>query len=136
MKARLATLAGACALVLALVIPASAGAVDSRQVQKMTTVYCKSQKKKLGKKGFAKRYGRKAPMKACIKKQRKAVEAAYRQAEADCEAELAEFGQDEFMAEWESFDECVQWYAEDYLNPSLPTDDPIDDEDDEEDNLF
>ena len=47
-------------------------------------------------------------------------------------AELDEFGMDAFMGEWESLDECIEWYADDYLNPSLPTDDPIDDEDDEE----
>ncbi len=131
MKARLATLAGACALVLALAIPASAGAVDSRQVQKTTGAYCKSQKKALGKKAFAKRYGKKG-MKACAKKQRKAVEAAFRQAEDDCQAELAEFGEDEFYAEWESFEECVEWYADDYLNPSDPSDDPIDDDEDDD----
>jgi hypothetical protein len=135
MARRLVTLAGFCALIAALVVPSAASA-DTAQVQKMATTYCKVQKKKLGKKGFAKRYGRKAPMKACVKKQRQAVAAAYAQATADCQAELDEFGPTDFYDEWESFDECVQWYAEDYLNPSLPTDDPIDDDSDDENNLF
>jgi hypothetical protein len=130
MTRRLTVLAGLCALIAALVLPSAASA-NSTQVQKMTTVYCKSQKKQLGKKGFAKRYGRKAPMKACMKKQRQAVAAAYQQATADCQAELDEFGEADFYDEWESFDECVQWYAEDYLNPSPESDDPIDDSGDD-----
>ena len=134
MTRRLATLAGICALLIALAVPAGSGAADSRQVQKMTQVYCKAQKKKLGKKAFSKRYGKKAPMKACVKKQRKVVENAYRQAEADCQEELAEFGEDEFSLEWSSFDECVEWYADEYLNPSAPGDDPLDEE--EEDPLL
>jgi hypothetical protein len=128
MARRFTTLAGICALLVALALPAGSAAVDSRQVQKMTTVYCKAQKKKLGKKAFAKRYGKKAPMKACIKKQRRAVENAYRNAEADCHEELAEFGDEEFYLEWGSFDECVNWYADEYINPSAPGDDPFDEE--------
>jgi hypothetical protein len=131
MARRFATLAGICALLVALALPAGSAAVDSRQVQKMTTVYCKAQKKKLGKKGFAKRYG-KNPMKACVKKQRKAVANAYRQAEADCQDELAEFGDEEFYLEWGSFGECVEWYAQDYINPSAPGDDPFDEEEEED----
>jgi hypothetical protein len=127
MSRRLATLAGFCALALALMIPAGAGAVNDGQVSKLTTSYCKAQKKKVGKKAFTKQYGKKG-MKSCAKRQRKAVQSAYRQAASDCQAELDEFGAEEFMLEWESFDECVQWYAEEYLNPSEPSDDPLDDE--------
>ena len=134
MARRLAILAAFSALIAALLVPAGAGAADSSQVSKMTAAYCKAQKKKLGKKGFAKRYGKKKPMKTCIKKQRKVVENAYRRAEEQCDAELAEFGEEEFFWEWESYEECVDWYADEYLFPSLPGDDPLDeDELDEED---
>ena len=134
MTRRLATLAVSCGLIAALALPAGAGAADSTQISKMTGAYCKAQKKKLGKKGFAKRYGKKKAMKTCIKKQRKVIEAAYRQAEAQCDAELAEFGEEDFLWEWESYDECVEWYADEYMFPSLPSDDPLDeDEEDTED---
>jgi hypothetical protein len=136
MSRRLATFAGVCALLAALALPAGAGAVDNRKVTKVTTGYCKAQKKKIGKKAFAKRYGRKAPMKACVKKQRKVIENAYRQAEADCQAEYEEFGSEEFFGEWESMDECIEWYADEYLNPSLPGDDPLDEEEEEDDGVF
>ena len=136
MTRRLATLAGICALLIALAVPAVSGAADNRQVQKMTQVYCKFQKKKLGKKAFAKRYGKKAPMKACLKKQRKAIANAYRQAETDCQDELAEFGEEEFFLEWETFSECVEWYSDEYMHPSPAGDDPFDDEEEEEDPLL
>jgi hypothetical protein len=132
MDRRLATLTVACLLVGALLLPSGAGAVDNRRVDKITAGYCKAQKKKLGKKAFAKRYGKKKAMKVCIRKQRAVIANAYRQAEADCQAELEEFGIEEFLSEWESFDECVEWYADEYLYPSAPGDDPFEDEEDEE----
>jgi hypothetical protein len=67
-------------------------------------------------------------MKACVKKQRRVVENAYRQAEAQCDAELLEFGEEDFLWEWENYDECVEWYADEFLFPSLPSDDPLDED--------
>ncbi len=131
MARHLAIAAASCGLIAALAVPASAGAVESRQVDKMTAVYCKAQKKKLGKKAFSKRYGKSKPMKSCIKKQRKAIEAAYRSADEQCQAELSEFGEVEFLEEWESYDECVEWYADEYLFPTTPGEDPLEDEEEE-----
>lgn len=134
MARRLALLAAACALIAALAIPATSGAAGPSQISKLTAAYCKAQKKKLGKKGFAKRFGKKKPMKTCVKKSRRVIEAAYRQAEEQCDWELAEFGEEEFLYEWENYNECVEWYADEYMFPSLPSDDPLDeDEEDTED---
>src|SRR5829696_4952673 len=102
MARRLTIFAALCALIAALAVPAGAGAADSSQVNKMTAAYCKAQKKKLGKKGFAKRYGKKKPMKSCARKARKVIENAYRDAEEQCEWEMTEFGAEEFLGEWES----------------------------------
>lgn len=131
MTRRLATLAVFSVLIAALALPAGAGAADSSQISKLTASYCKAQKKKLGKKGFAKRYGKKKAMKTCIKKQRRVIQNAYRQAEEQCDAELAEFGEEDFLWEWESYDECVEWYADEYMFPSLPGEDPLDEDDEE-----
>lgn len=129
MTRRLMIAIAACALFGLLAIPSSSGAATSAaQVNQLSAAYCKGENKALGKKAFAKRYGKKG-MKACVKKQRKTVRAAYQAATEECQAELDEFGEEEFYFEWESFEECVDWYADEELNPSPEGDDPIGDDD-------
>jgi hypothetical protein len=131
MTRRLSIVAAICALAVALAVPGSASA--SSKVTSLAAAQCKNERKALGKKGFAKRYGKKGTG-ACIKKQKRAVRAAIADATDQCQSELDEFGPDEFFYEWESFEECVDWYTDEELNPSGDDgDDPIDDDEPDDD---
>ena len=98
------------AVAVPLVVPATSGAAGGLAGQ-LASSACKAQKSKLGKKRFAKRYGAKKPMKACVKKTRPAANRAISEATDECLFELQEYGYEEFYYEWGTFSACVADYA-------------------------
>jgi hypothetical protein len=98
------------AIALPLALPASSGAATNLANQ-LASNACKAEKSKFGKRGFAKRYGAKKPMKVCLKKARASAGSAVSEATDECLAELQEYGDEEFYAEWETFTACVEDYA-------------------------
>jgi hypothetical protein len=114
MTRKLAILFCLAAATAVLSLPGGAGAADGL-VGKLSGGKCSAEKSDLGKKRFAKKYGRKA-MAGCIKKTRPAARRAVATATADCQAELIEFGPEFFYEDWVSFSECVEYYADGELN--------------------
>jgi hypothetical protein len=98
------------AVALPLTVPATSGAAGGLAGQ-LAAGACKAEKAKLGKKGFAKRYGAKKPMKTCVKKARAEANKAVSEATDECLFELQEYGDEEFYEEWGTFSACVSDYA-------------------------
>jgi hypothetical protein len=92
------------------VVPATSGAAGGLTGQ-LAADACKAEKAKLGKKGFAKRYGAKKPMKVCAKKAKADANKAVSEATDECLLELQEYGDEEFYADWGTFSACVEDYA-------------------------
>jgi hypothetical protein len=131
MTRKLAILFCLAATTAVLSLPAGAGAAGGL-VGKLSASQCSAEKSKIGKKRFAKKYGRKA-MPACIKKTRPAARRAVATATADCQEELIEWGAEFFYEDWVSFAECVEYYADGELNgwgDDEDEEDPGDEEDD------
>jgi len=90
----------------------------------------------MGKKAFRKKYGAKKTMKSCLKRTRPQVAGALPTASSDCQAELAQFGEVEFIDTYgedptDSLDsamqECISEDVDEILNPDDGTDDTTDD---------
>jgi hypothetical protein len=127
MARKLALLASLAAVAAVMSMPAGATAAGGL-TGKLAANQCVAKKSEIGKKRFAKKYGAK-PMPACIKKGRPAARRAVATATADCQAEIAEWGIESFYEDWSSFNECVEYYADAYLNGGFEEDDEIDDGD-------
>lgn len=121
-------LLAAFALVLAL--PAAAVAKGGAAT-KLAAKACAQEKKEIGRSAFAKRYGERNAMRACVRKRRADARRAIAAATAECQAELDDFGPEDFFEDFDSFEECVLAYAEDDLVTD-PGDDTVDDEDDDD----
>jgi hypothetical protein len=117
-------------LALALLIPASAPAKGGL-ANKLAAKACVQEKKSIGRKAFAKRYGERNAMRACMRKKRSDARQAIAAATAECQAELDDFGAEDFYEDWVSFEECVAYYAEAdmVVDPSEDDDAAEDDED-------
>jgi transposase len=134
-KARylVATLAAA----LLLVLPASAVAkAGGKSVDRLAAQACAKERKQIGRSAFLKKYGERATARACVRRTRNRVKAAFRDASNECLAELAEIGPAEFAEDYgtdetgsDAFAECV----DDTATLNLEPDNEDDYEDDSED---
>lgn len=117
---------------LALGVPASAAAKPGGSlVNKLAVKACVQQKQDIGNRAFHKRYGAKKPMPNCVKRMRASARRAIGVATVDCQAEVDEWGLEEFLEDWSSFEECVADGAAWELEP-----DSDDDTEDPEDELL
>jgi hypothetical protein len=119
-----------------LAVPASAVAGQGGQVSTLAAQQCAQERASIGKKAFRKRYGRKRTMRACAKRNRVHVASAVASANQDCQAELAELGEVNFIDEYGdeptdpldyAMDECVAESVDEILNPEDYVDDDTDD---------
>jgi hypothetical protein len=118
------------AVAVSLVVPATSGAAGGLAGQ-LASSACKAEKAKLGKRGFAKRYGAKKPIKACVKKARAAANRAVSEANDECLSELQEYGDEEFYYEWGTFSACVADYAAWIMDGG-----GVEDDEDEDEGIF
>jgi hypothetical protein len=118
-----------------LALPASAAAGQGGQVSSLATQQCSQERAAIGRKAFRKRYGAKHTMKTCAKHSRTQVVTAVRAANTDCQDELNEIGEANFIDEYgdeptDSVDyamnECVAESVDEILNPD--TSDDIEDD--------
>jgi hypothetical protein len=122
----------ALALCASLVMPGGAAAKPGGGlVAKLAAKACVQQKQAIGNRAFRKRYGQR-PMPACIKKKRGEARKAVAVATEECQAELDEFGPEDFLEDWESFAECVSDWASLELDDGSDDDDEPEDEEDDE----
>jgi hypothetical protein len=119
-------------LVAALVffVPGAA-ARHTSQVDGLSTQQCAQERSTIGKRAFRKKYGAKHTMRTCVRKNRGAVAAAINVANSDCQNELAQVGQAEFIDEYgedetdsvdNSMAECVAEDVDEALNPDTGDD--------------
>jgi hypothetical protein len=120
-----------------LALPASTAAGQGGQVSTLAAQQCAQERSSLGKKAFRKKYGAKKAMRACVKRNRAQVAAAARTASQNCQAELGEIGEADFIDEYgdeptdplESvLEECVAEGVDEILNPEDYVDDGTDDD--------
>ena len=97
---------------------------------KLAAKACVQQKQPIGNRAFRKRYGQR-PMPACIKKKRAEARRAVAVATAECQAELDEWGPEDFLEDWDSFAECVATGPPRSLGDGSSDDEEPDEEDDE-----
>lgn len=88
---------------------ASASAGNSL-VNSLAVGACAGEKQEIGKRAFRKRYGKRSA-KTCVKRKRKEARGAVAEATAECQAELDDFGEENFYLDWDSFSDCVADYA-------------------------
>ncbi|HEY6654181.1 MAG TPA: hypothetical protein VI028_08645 [Solirubrobacterales bacterium] len=119
-----------------LALPASAAAGQG-QVATLAGQQCARERAEVGKRVFRKRYGQKHTMRVCAKRHRARVSAAVGSASQDCQGDLADFGETDFIDLYgdeptDSLDyamaECVAEGVEEILN----SDDDVEDDTDEE----
>ncbi len=127
---------GGIAAAALLALPAGAAASQGGQVNSLTAQQCSQEKADLGKKAFRKRYGAKHTMRVCAKRTRSEVTSALATAASDCQDELAQNGDAEFIDDYgedatdtveNSIDECIAEDADEILNPEDYVDDATDD---------
>jgi hypothetical protein len=123
-----------------LAMPASASAkAGGKSVDRLATQACAKERKQLGKAAFVKKYGERAPARACVRRARNRARAALRNATNECLAELAEIGPAEFAEDYgtdetgsDAFEECVELTASASLDPDDDYEEYEDEEDEEE----
>jgi hypothetical protein len=116
--------------------PASAAAAPGGQVSSLATQQCAQERAAIGKKAFHKRYGQKRTMRACVRRYRGRVASALAAATQDCQAELSDIGDADFIDEYGdeptdsveyAMSRCVAEDVDEILNPE----DYVDDEEDD-----
>lgn len=136
MKARFAI--GAMLVAGLLALPASPAAGQGGQVTSLAAQQCGQERADVGKKAFHKRYGAKRTMRTCVKRNRARVASAVATASQDCQAELNDIGEDDFIYEYgeeptDSLDyamaECIAEDVDQILNPEDYVDEGSDDSD-------
>jgi hypothetical protein len=127
---------GGIAVAALLALPAGATASQGGQVNNLTAQQCSQEKADIGKKAFRKKYGAKRTMRNCAKRTKTQVQTAIGTATNDCQDELAQSGEAEFIDDYgddagdsveNAMAECLAEDVDEILNP----DDYVDD--DEED---
>jgi len=122
---------------LLLVVPTGAAAAGGGRVQNLATQQCKQERSGFGKRAFQKKYGRKHPMRTCIKRTRQRVASVVEPAAQQCRAELTQEDVNDFLDDYldedgsvdEAMAECVAETVDELLNPGdYVDDDEIDDE--------
>jgi hypothetical protein len=120
-----------------LALPASAAAGQGGQVSRLAAQQCAQERATIGKKAFRRKYGAKRTMRACAKRNRARVVAAISTAGQDCQAELSDLGETNFIELYgdeatdpvdSAMEECVAEGVDDLLNPDDSSDDSEDDE--------
>lgn len=130
------TLIPITALCLALLAQTgSAPASATTSVTKQAAATCAKERKETGRKAFARKYGERRGMQTCIRRTRPKVLAAQRQAEQECQQELAELGIAEFAEDYGSDESgsdamanCVAETADFILDPSVDEDETDEEE--------
>lgn len=117
---------GGIAAAALLALPAGSAASAGGQVTSLTAQQCAHERAAIGKKAFRKRYGAKHPMRACAKRNKAQVAVVLGTANSDCQDELAEIGDADFIDEYGADDtdtldnamaECVAEDTDQMLNP-------------------
>lgn len=120
-----------------LALPASAAAGQGGQVATLAGQQCAQERAEVGRRVLRKRYGQKHTMRVCARRHRARVSTAVGSASQDCQADLADFGETEFIDLYgdeptDSVDyamaECVAEGVDEILN----SDDNVEDGTDEE----
>jgi hypothetical protein len=122
-----------------LALPAGAAAAQGGQVPSLVAQQCAQERAAVGRKAFRKRYGQKRTMRSCVRRNRARVAAVVGTAAEDCQAELSDLGETDFIDEYAdlgldsvdtAMNECIAEDVDQLLNP----DDYVDDDgtDDEE----
>jgi hypothetical protein len=113
----------AATALLAMPVSAPAKAAE-KSVDRLSTQACAKERKQLGKSAFLKKYGERAPARACHRRARNRAKAALRNASNECLAELAEIGPAEFAEDYgtdetgsDAYEECVELTASANLDP-------------------
>lgn len=115
------------------VAAAKSGPAGGGLVGTLATGACASEMQEIGKRSFRKRYGKKQPARACVKRNRPEARRAVAEAMAECRAEFDDYGEEEFYLEWETLSECVADYAAWIMDGGgFEEDDSEDDGDEEE----
>jgi hypothetical protein len=126
-------------VLIALLALPSAGAAKGagKSADKLAAGTCIKERKQIGRTAFAKRYGERRAMRACIRRSRGKVKAAVTQATTACEQELAVLGWLEFVHLYgsdeigaDAFAECVADEVDEVLDPAAEVvgEDEVDDE--------
>lgn len=113
-------------IVAAIVVPIRAAEGSAKPTGLVGTIAaadCLREKGEIGKRTFRKRYGPRRAMARCIVQTAAEARQAIALATSTCQAELDEWGPEEFLLEWESFGECVSLYADWEMDGGL-VDDP------------
>jgi hypothetical protein len=121
MARRLTALATAAVIGALLAVPATAPAKGGL-ASTLAADKCSAEKKKLGKKRFQKKYGKKG-VANCLKRTRGEANRAVAVATTECQVELDEYGLEDFLLDWSSFEECVATYAQWEMDGGLVEDD-------------
>jgi hypothetical protein len=120
-----------------LALPASAAAGQGGPVATLAGQQCAQERAEVGRRVFRKRYGQKHTMRACARRHRARVSAAVGSASQDCQAELADFGETDFIDLYgdEPTDsveyamaECVAEGVDEILNSADDVEDDTDEE--------
>jgi hypothetical protein len=118
-------------------LPASAAGGQGGQVATLAGRQCAQERAEVGRRVFRKHYGQKHAMRVCAKRHRARVSAAVGSASQDCQADLVDFGETDFIDLYgdepnDSLDyamaECVAEGVDEILN----SDDDVEDDTDEE----
>ena len=133
---RLGYAIGGIAAAALLALPAGAAASQGGQVNSVAAQQCNQERADIGKRAFRKRYGAKHTMRACVKRTRPAVAAAMGTANSDCEDELAQSGDAQFIDDYgedatdtvdSAMAECIAEDTDEILNPEDYVDEGEDD---------
>jgi hypothetical protein len=120
-----------------LALPASAAAGQGGQVATLAGQQCAQERADVGKRVFRKRYGQKHTMRACARRHRARVSTAVGSASQDCQADLVDFGETDFIDLYgdeptDSVDyamaECVAEGVDEILNSADDVEDGTDEE--------
>jgi hypothetical protein len=120
-----------------LALPASPAAGQGTQVATLAAQQCVQERAAIGRRAFRKKYGAKHTVRSCVRRNRARVSKAVATAGADCQAELSDLGQVDFIDEYgddptDSLDsvmeECVAEDVDEILNPDASVEDPSDDD--------
>jgi hypothetical protein len=120
-----------------LALPASPAAAQGGQVATLAVQQCAQERAAIGRRAFRKKYGTKHTVRNCVRRNRARVSTAAANAAQDCQAELSEVGEADFIDEYGDdptdsldsvMDECVAEGIDEILNPDDSVDDPSDDD--------
>jgi hypothetical protein len=127
---------GGIAAAALIALPAGAAAKQGGQVESLAALQCNQERADIGKRAFRRKYGDKRTMRSCAKRTRPQVTAAMGIAAGDCQDELDESGNAEFIDDYgddptdsidSAMDECVAEDVDMLLNPDDYVDDAEDD---------